>query len=443
MPIDSNNTPPAAGSPPLTGSSPLSLETPPRSAGAGRRAAVFVVFTFAYFLSQFFRHANASVAGQLSGELGLDAAQLGLMTSLFYLVFAAAQVPLGVALDRARASVVTGLLMLVTVAGSLVFSVAGSFGVLALGRSLMGLGLAAVLMGSLKAFGVWFSPRRYAAAAGMLMGLGALGGVLAAAPLAWFSASHGWRSAFQLGAGIALLGALAIIFLGGGRAPAAAGGTSVPVGAGLKYVFGHRRFWHVAPLNFFMTGALMAIQGLWAGPFLIDVLRATQTGAGSILTFLSFGVIAGYLGSGWISERLGLMPTALAAGILFALAQAGLVLMAFWPSAGIIKLAYAALGLAGGFQTLLLVHARSLFPAGLTGRGLTAVNLFGIGGAAVLQWVMGLAINAFGRDAAGRYPPAAYATAFAITALGSLLAVIWYCLMPTAGRPEEAEGLTL
>lgn len=395
---------------------------------AGRRAAVFVVFTFAYFLSQFFRHANASIAGQVAGELSLNAAQMGLMTSLFYLVFAAAQVPLGVALDRARAGVVTGLLMLVSVGGSLVFSVAGNFALLAVGRSLIGLGMAAVLMGSLKAFGMWFSPRRYAAAAGMLMGLGALGGVLAAAPLAWFSSSHGWRAAFQVGAVITLVGAVALVLVKGG-APARAG-EAVPVGRGLRIVFGHRRFWHVAPLNFFMTGALMAIQGLWAGPFVLDVMGATQRGAGEVLTFLSVGVILGYLGSGWIAGRLGLVPSVVSAGAVYAAAQVALVYCAFQPSLSLVRIAHLVLGLAGGFQTLVLVHTRSLFPAGVTGRALTAVNVFGIGGSAVLQWLMGQTINAFGRDGAGHYPPAAYATAFGITAAGSLVALVWYCLMP-------------
>ena len=49
-----------------------------------------------------FRIANGIVAPDLSGEFSLDAADLGLVSSVLFIAFGLAQLPLGVALDRFR-----------------------------------------------------------------------------------------------------------------------------------------------------------------------------------------------------------------------------------------------------------------------------------------------------------------------------------------------------
>ena len=162
-------------------------------------ARVFFLFTLGYFLSYFYRSANAVLAKDLSQELGLGPAELGFMTSLFYLAFAAAQLPLGGLLDRVGPRAVTPALLLVAALGSVVFGLAQSFAVLALGRALIGVGMAAALMGSMKAFSLWF-PRNYATVSTLLVGLGATGGLMAATPLALLKEALGWRGVFLLGA---------------------------------------------------------------------------------------------------------------------------------------------------------------------------------------------------------------------------------------------------
>lgn len=126
-----------------------------------KQFGIFAIFTSAYFLSYFFRSANAVIAPDLSTEMGLDAAQLGLMTSLFFATFALAQIPLGVGLDRWGPRWVTSGLMLFGALGSLIFALAPSLGALALGRALIGVGMAGVLMGSLKAFSRWLTYTRF------------------------------------------------------------------------------------------------------------------------------------------------------------------------------------------------------------------------------------------------------------------------------------------
>ena len=58
------------------------------------------VLAAAYVLSQFFRTALAVVAPEIAADLGLDPARLGMLSSAWFWAFAAAQIPIGVALDR-------------------------------------------------------------------------------------------------------------------------------------------------------------------------------------------------------------------------------------------------------------------------------------------------------------------------------------------------------
>src|SRR5262245_62118467 len=176
-----------------------------------RPLVMFGLFVLAHFLSYFFRSANAVISGDLTRELSLSAAQLGLMTSLFYASFALVQLPLGSALDRFGSRWVTPGLMLATAVGCLVFASARSFAVLALGRALIGVGMASVLMGAIKVYGQWFAANRVATISGFMVGLSSMGSLLAATPLAWLNQSYGWRAIFLWGAPVVVLSAGAIV----------------------------------------------------------------------------------------------------------------------------------------------------------------------------------------------------------------------------------------
>lgn len=405
---------------------------------------MFGVFVAAYFLSQFFRHANAVISEDVAGELSLGAAQMGLMTSLFYGAFACAQLPLGSALDRFGARWVTPTLLMAAFAGSLLFGLAHSFGMLAAGRALLGLGMAGVLMGSYMAFSHWFAPERFATMAGLVVGIGALGGLGAASPLAWFAGSFGWRNVFLLGAGAVLVVAAAIAVAGGdppgtGRLPGAA------VEGSVLDVVRRLVFWRIVPLNLFMGGAMMAVQGLWAGEFLFDVAGFSAIEVGRLLTLLSIGAALGYSSCGWLADRLGLSRVLLTAALVYLLAEVGFIVMALRPVTAVMAVQYFVFGYVGGFSILLLAQIRGEFPKSHRGRAITAVNFFGIGGAAVLQWLMGVIIEAFGAVGRGAeatvYPPEAYIAAFGLICAGLLLSILWY--LPCARIPAREGAPTL
>ena len=393
-----------------------------------RRTAVFVVLTFAYLLSQFLRHANAAIADSVSHDLSLTAAQLGLMTSLFYVAFAAAQVPLGIALDRLRPRFVLAGLMLASGIGCVIFASAQSLATLAAGRALIGLGMAGVLMGSFKILGRWYPPQRFATVSGLLIGLGGLGGLLAASPLVWFNQNYGWRAAFSTGAAVIAVSAVfvALVARDWPRGEGPSHTTAAQYTGSVRTIFSDGRFWRLGPLNFFLNGMLMAFQGLWAGPFLMDVHHMTPAGKGAYLSLLSGGVVAGYLTGGWLADRIGIYRAVMGAGGVFVATQAVFLLSVLKLVPWLLGGAYFVFGFAGAFQILTVVQIGSLFPASMTGRAVTAVNMMGFAGTAFLQWIMGVVIGSVGKTDLGGYAPKAYVAALSIGAAATLLALIWY-----------------
>lgn len=397
-----------------------------------RRLGIFAAFALAYFLSYFFRSANAVIAEDLALELGLSAAQLGGMTGAFFFAFAAAQLPLGGALDHFGARRVTPPLMLAAVCGSALFALAETFPLLVLGRALIGLGMAGVLMGALKTFGRWFPARRFATVSGLFLSVGASGALGAATPLALLSAAVGWRAVFWGAAGVTLLSALLLGAVSrdapaqdreaatgirvGARVGAQVGPQTEAQPGRLRDIFKDPRFWRLAAAAFAVTGSMFAYQGLWAGPFLRS-LGLPEVTTGNLLFWLSGGVMLGYVGVGWLADRFGLGRVALLGGGVLAAVQLTLALARpGWPLWGLYGLFFV-FGLAGASSLLYYAHAQRLFPH-MTGRATTAVNLFGIGGGAVLQWGLGLVVGAFPEAAAGG--TAAYSTLFLIT--GTLVA---------------------
>ena len=144
---------------------------------------LFLPFAAGYFLSYLYRTANAVIGPVLARELSLGDNALGLLTSTYFLAFGAAQLPLGMLLDRFGPRRVEAGLLLIAAAGAAVFALSDDLGGLAVGRAMIGLGVSACLMASFKAFAQWFPPERQASLTGWIMASGGLGALAASKPL--------------------------------------------------------------------------------------------------------------------------------------------------------------------------------------------------------------------------------------------------------------------
>lgn len=387
---------------------------------------VFLPFAAGYYLSYLLRTVNAVIAPELARELALTAADLGLLTSTYLLTFAAFQLPLGLLLDRHGPRKVEAGLLALAAAGTLLFALGTSAGQLTVARGLIGLGVSACLMAAFKGFAQNFPPERQASLTGAIMASGGLGAVTASLPLELALPVFGWRGVF-LGLTFLLLAVAVWIFF---SVPERETGVSRDsLGAQLKDVGGilaHRTFWRYAPPMALVTGGFMAVQGLWAVPWLMNVNGLTRHAAAEVLFALNLAMLVSHLGIASFATRLariGIRPQALlVGGYGLALAVQAAMVAGLQPALPL-WFAYG-LGVSGGSLSYALLSGH--FAPSLSGRVTTTLNLLLFIGAFAIQWGLGALID--GLTAAGLATATAYRTAFALLLILQAGGYAWFLL---------------
>lgn len=372
-----------------------------RPGGAARRVsgtipfvALYVPFAAGYLLSYLLRVVNAVISPDLTRELALGPSSLGLLTSVYFVAFAAMQLPVGMLLDRYGPRRVEPLLLVAVGIGALVFAMSDSVGGLLFGRALIGAGCAACLMAPLKAIATWYPPERQASLSGWMMVAGGTGALAATAPLAAALAYATWRTIFVALAAITFVVAIAI-FVRVPDTPRHAHVTGLAAQwHGVRAVFTHPRFWWIVPLAGFGMGSFMAIQGLWSVPWLIEVDGYTRSEAARHLLAMGSVMLAGYLSLGLFATRLA--RRGIHARHLFAtgfgltgLALAAIVVRVpgsyFW---------WCAYGFGAVVNVLAFTVLNDGLARDLTARANTAVNLLMFAGSFAAQWGIGVIVDA-------------------------------------------------
>jgi predicted MFS family arabinose efflux permease len=397
----------------------------------------FLVLLFAYVLSQFYRAFLAIVAGDLSRDLGLDAADLGALSAIWFATFAFAQFPVGMALDRAGPRRTIAGFMTMAVLGAAWLSLARSFPECLAAMALIGIGCSPVLMGSLYFFGRTYPADRFAMLASLMIGFGSAGNLLGATPLALAVEALGWRGAMGVIAGITALSALVmVLFL---RDPPRAEGAAAGGGVfgGLGAIVGIRALWVLLPLTCTSYAVVIAARSLWIAPFLSEVHGFSVTERGHAALAMAGAMTAGALAYGPLERWIGSPKVTTLAGSLVT-AGAFVALGLVGERSAALALALLALaGAAGLTYGILMAHARQFFPAHLLGRGVTFMNFAFIGGAGILQWLSGRFVQ--GARDAGTPPDAAFGHLHLAFGLVLLAATLVYAFAPA--RPREAAAV--
>ncbi len=404
--------------------------TPPPSLMTVARTAVamFFAFAFAYFLSALLRAVTATLAPAFSSELGLSSADLGLLAGAYFLGFALTQLPLGRALDRFGPRRVVLALLSVAVLGCMAFALATTLAWLWLARALIGVGVSACLMAPLTAYRHRFGDMAQLRANSWMLMTGSLGMLASTLPVQWLLPLLGWRGLFWWVAGLLSLAMVLIVWLVPRDEPVGsathADAAAVP---GYGAIFGHPYFVRLAPLAFVLYGGLVAVQSLWAGPWLTAVAGRTPGEAAQGLFVINLAMLCAFFCWGVLMpplRRLGVTVNGLIAlGVpvslgLLALAvalgsSAGAVIWAAWcVSCTVVSLSQPALA--------------QVFPPGLAGRALSAYNLVIFAGVFCVQWGIGLAIDALVSSGWGR--PDAVRAAFALFGLCAAASYAWFLL---------------
>lgn len=399
-----------------------------------RRWFLFASLALIYMLVYFYRVSLAVVAGDVSRDLQLSPEELGTLSGILFYVYAFAQLPLGPLIDRFGGRLVISACGLLTTAGGLLFSQAQSLNSAMIARMLIGVGTAAVLMATFAIFSRWYSRQEFGRASSLMIAFGNLGNLCGTAPLALGVAAVGWRHSFLFIALLQGLATLLIFSLVRDRPPLPAATVTdevqnkIGVFAAWKMIFSSGSFWLLGLLCFFWYGNYLAIQGLWGGPYLRELMGLSREKTGQMLMFVSIGFVAGSYFSDACVRRFfaGSQKWMLISGsaLLAVMMTAFLGWGEFLPP-WLLGLTLFLLGITVSSGVLIYPIIRASFPVSIVGTALTSLNFFVLLGAAVTQQVMGIIIGA--QTSAGTTPPpTAYHSAFLLPIIGLVLAIALY-----------------
>lgn len=338
----------------------------------------------AYVLSQFYRAFLAVLTPVLTLEIGASAESLATASGLWFLAFAAMQLPVGWALDKIGPRVTTAVLLAVAALGAAVFAMATGPGAISLAMVLIGMGCASVLMASYYIFARTYSAAVFGTLAGMTIGIGSLGNIAASLPLSMAVEAIGWRGALWVLAAVTLCVAGAILTLV--RDPERVTNTA---GGSLLDLLKMPALWPVLIMMAACYAPPAGLRGLWAGPYFADVFGADAARIGQVTLIMGLAMVAGNFAYGPLDRLLGTRKWLIMGGNGLMLAcLIGLYFNASDP--GYLPVALlAGVGFFGASFPMVMAHGRAFLPAHLVGRGVTLINLFGIGAAGILQFVTG------------------------------------------------------
>ena len=263
---------------------------------------IFIPFSIGYFLSYLYRSTNAVLAPYLNEDLGINAEQLGLITSVYFLTFALFQLPLGILLDKYGARKVQTVLFIIASIGATTFALGNDVFQLTVGRGLIGLGVSGALMGAFKAISVWFPKEKLSLLIAVYLGFGAMGAVVASTPLELALNITSWRVIYLSLAVITILVSLLIFFVVPEKNISDEQVDKKEILKVLKEIYLSYAFWRICPIASIVGGTSMSIQGLWAGPWLTDVGGFNQMETANILFIFTICMAIGIVMMGIISD---------------------------------------------------------------------------------------------------------------------------------------------
>jgi sugar phosphate permease len=381
-----------------------------------QRWILFATLALMYILVYFYRVSLAVVAGDISRELQLTPQQLGSLSGILFYVYAVAQIPLGPMIDRLGSRVVISASGCLTAAGGILFSQAATLSTAMAARVLIGIGTASVLMATFTVFSHWYSRQEFGRISGFMVAVGNLGNLIATAPLALAVAVIGWRNSFLAIGIVQILVTVLVFAMVRDRPPIpAAPATAIPEAektgmlTAWGEIFGNRDFWLLGGIAFAWYGNYLALQGLWGGPYLMEVLHLSRAETGNTLMFTSLGFIVGSTVTDSIARRVfrSYKRTLLAGQLALALLMTGFLGWVELLPQPLLMAVFFAIGLAVSSGVMIYPIIRAMFPVRIVGTALTSLNFFVLMGAATTQQIMGLIIGA----STGAVP-AAYHTAF-------------------------------
>lgn len=397
------------------------------------RRGLIIVATLAtaYTASHFFRASNVTIGLDLMRDLSIGPEALGGLTGAFFFGFAAMQIPCGFFFDRfGPRRTVVGMLILATI-GGIIFTLAQTWPVLLTGRALMGAGFGVMLIGSMVVISRWFPPDRFSTFTAMVLSIGLLGNLIATTPLAWAAQAGGWRIAFGAAVAFTALATAAVWLVVRDAPPGHPFLARTPepprqMLQGLVEVLRDPRLRPIMALSFCNYACTFTVQGLWGGPYLREVHGLSPVEAGNVLFAAVIAYQMGMLTFGPMDRLLDTRKWIAISGSLVIVSMLLTLALASDPPIWVPIGAILAIGFVSASGTMVMTHARGMFPDRLIGRGISIINTAVMLGVACMQTFSGIVIGAFEPLADGARSQTAYRALFGVLAAVLIVAVAIY-----------------
>ncbi|RPE63128.1 MFS transporter [Pacificibacter maritimus] len=375
----------------------------------------------AYSLSQFYRACLAVFAPVLQLEIDLSPDQISTALGIWFVMFSAMQIPVGWLLDnKSPRKTAATFLALGGGLGALVFSSAQGAWAIYVAMALIGIGCAPVLMTSFYIFARLAPSNRFGTLAGIVVGIGSIGNVAASAPLSFAMTLIGWRAVcIALAVGTLLIAYALLKFVAD---PPKVDRPKSSTGNGFSALV---RIWPLYPICVMAAVAYApsaGLRGSWAGAYLSDIYGLGSDAIGQVTFFMALSMILGALVFGPLDRLIESRKTIVlgATGISLGFIA---VLWAGVGSQSIVMITVLLIGIGffGSAYSQIMNHGRSVLPAHLTGRGVTLINLFSIGGAGVGQFATAQVFAVAPQSPAATPYGAVFATYSILLLLGGLV----------------------
>ncbi len=390
---------------------------------------IFLPFAAGYFLSYLYRVVNAVIAPDLIADVGVGPSALGLLTAVYFISFASFQLPLGILLDRYGPRRVEAGLLVFAALGAFLFSRSDSLAALIVGRAFIGFGVSACLMAAFKAYTLWFAREKWPMINGFQMASGGLGALAATSPVESALQFTDWRGVFAILALLTLLVAACVFIMVPEKESSEKKESFHSQMRGVRAVFTSPVFWRTAPLTTMSQAAFLSIQGLWSGPWLRNVAHLDRSAAADILFWVAIAMIAGFIGLGSLVVRfnrigVGVLTMAVAGMSLFMIVQ---LLLLVIPTTEITVLPlWLGFGFFGTSGIIAYSALSQSFPAGLSGRVTTAINLLVFIVAFGSQWIIGTIIGLFQTGLSGELPSEGFTAGFGLILVLQLICLGYF-----------------
>jgi len=379
------------------------------------------------WVNQAARGVMAVIGPVLAVEYGLTASQLGLLASVLFLAYCLWQLPMGVLLDVYGPRRVQTWMGLLAAAGCALFAVSDGISGFMIARAMIGVGIAGGLMAVLKANSQFFARAEVAGVTGIAMFIAASGSLLATAPVEALLPHIGWRGAFWILVAITLAVSLWIFTSVEDKPGQPSRGWraewGVVVAIGTSGIF-----WKLTPLIALMSIFTFTYHGLWAGPWLRDVAGLDGHARAATLFCYAIGMMTGGLVMGQLTSRVqkrGYPPMLVpaAAAVLMLLIQLGFV---FGPRDFVtVTVLWALLALIAAAGPPGYAVIAQFFPVEQMGRVSTVINTVVLGGAFLMQSLIGWILDLWPRTASGGWDPAGYFWAMLLSMAMQVVALLW------------------